>query len=296
MGKRKGAFPLRWIRNRSGPVFFTDPCAPDILWRTGFTLMRSSRGRSEYVLILVSALLALSAMGATPQNHAHQTAARQASSTKTTAASPASSVEVINGSSVETQVFNASQPAAPVQRHLKSVPAANTVEVINGSAKRTVVLDTQQSTGPRSLRAGDKRSGKRPGERGARAVPSVTRVETINGTFREIKLLNADKAEASGAGIGRRSAQPVVVGIISSDTRRVGGNRQQVVVGIASSGSKSETAPPVVIGIGSADSENEGSNPQPVAIGMGSSKSKSEKAQAVVIGIAPRLKRPPYRP
>ncbi|MFZ0746181.1 MAG: hypothetical protein WAM85_17365, partial [Terracidiphilus sp.] len=109
--------------------------------------MRSSRGRSEYVLILVSALLALSAMGATPQNHAHQTAARQASSTKTTAASPASSVEVINGSSVETQVFNASQPAAPVQRHLKSVPAANTVEVINGSAKRTVVLDTQQTTG-----------------------------------------------------------------------------------------------------------------------------------------------------
>ena len=256
----------------------------------GAQCMRSFRVSSDLALILVSSMLLVQpAIGANAQTSAHRTAQRT-SSVRIGTAPAASSVEVINGTLTETQVFNARGPiASPVPA--TSPSAGTSVEVLNGAARRTVVLDTRPPT--RLPKAAYKRGGKRLGGGEATTAPPVTTVETINGTFREIKVLNGAADEASGA---RRSTRPVVVGIVSSDTKRAGGNRQRVVIGIGSSASKSMNAKPVVVGVASSESENVGKNAQPVAVGIGSSGLRSENRPAVVIGVAPQAKRRPYEP
>jgi hypothetical protein len=108
---------------------------------------------------------------------------------------------------------------APAPRRAKAAVPPQSVEVFNGAS-----IETQEFNAPEpsaAIPAGTNHS------------PAVTTVEIINGSDREIKTLNQTPYETNRQGSAPHSAQPVVVAIVSSDTKRVGVNKQTVVVGIA---------------------------------------------------------------
>jgi hypothetical protein len=122
----------------------------------------------------------------------------------------------------------------------------HSVEVINGSSTKQVVLTEEK-----------KPVGTAKGE-----TPQM-KVEVVNGTSSDTQYFYA------GNGQSQRNAaelkRPVVVGIQSSDTRVVGGNKHPVVTGIT-------------------------------AVEPGDAKSATSGGQKVTTGVSPQPKRPEYQP
>ena len=120
----------------------------------------------------------------------------------------------------ENQPATAHPTAAKMAAARRAKPAAppQSVEVFNGDSIQTQELDAPHSS---AVPAGTNHSS------------AATTVEIINGSDREIKTLNETPYETNRQGNAHRNARPVVVAIVSSDTRRVGVNKQTVVIGIA---------------------------------------------------------------
>jgi hypothetical protein len=126
----------------------------------------------------------------------------------------------------------------------------NTVEVINGDATKKVVFHNEQpaTASAKNLPAALKNA------------PPPMKVEVVNGTTTDTQYFNDQ-----GQQVAADSKQPVVVGIQSSDTRVVGGNKNPVVTSVASSGT-------------------------------GTAKSASKGGQPVAKRVSPKPKRPAYQP
>jgi hypothetical protein len=120
----------------------------------------------------------------------------------------------------------------------------NSVEVINGASTKRVVFNED----------------KKPTESG-KEQSSQMKVEVVNGTSADTQYFYA------GNGMPRtgQSTRPVVVGVQSSDTRAVGGNKHPVVTGIT-------------------------------AVGPTDAKSANSGGQKVTTGVSPQPKRPDYQP
>jgi hypothetical protein len=128
----------------------------------------------------------------------------------------------------------------------------NSVEVINGDAAKKVVFhnDKPAATPGKKRRAGMKN------------VPAPMKVEVVNGTSSDTQYFY-DNGQAGQSETAHN--QPVVIGIQSSDTRTVGGNKHPVVTSVTSSG-------------------------------VQDGKSVGSGGQAVTKQVSPRPKRPVYRP
>ena len=128
----------------------------------------------------------------------------------------------------------------------------NSVEVINGDATRKVVFHDDQATTTleKKLPAGVKNA------------PTPMKVEVVNGSSTETQYFYNNRLDQQSE-TGRN--QPVVIGIQSSDTRLVGGNKHPVVTSVTSSGS-------------------------------GDAKTASGGGQPVIKQLSPRPNRPVYEP
>jgi hypothetical protein len=120
----------------------------------------------------------------------------------------------------------------------------NSVEVINGGSTKHVVFNED----------------KKPAESG-KEQSSQMKVEVVNGTFADTQYFYA----GNGAPGAAQSPRPVVVGVQSSDTRAVGGNKHPVVTGIT-------------------------------AVGPTDAKSVNSGGPKVTTGVSPQPKRPVYQP
>jgi hypothetical protein len=122
----------------------------------------------------------------------------------------------------------------------------HSVEVINGSSTKQIVFN--EETKPDATAKGES--------------PQM-KVEVVNGASSDTQYFYA------GDGLGTQNAaelkRPVVLGIQSSDTRVVGGNKHPVVTGIT-------------------------------AVGPGDAKSVNSGGQKVTTEVAPKPKRPDYQP
>jgi len=261
--------------------------------------MPSFRAYSILPLFLVPGVLfSQTPNGTNPQSSTHPRAMKGHSAASAAAQPPEFNVEVRNGSTVETRVFNSLQPTAEIPETTNSVPDKNRVEVINGAAKRSIVLDTQEPSVMLPPNASLKHGANGHGE-GSDGTPFyVNKVETINGMNREIRVFYGNPNEPNGPGSGQSRAQPIVATVVSSATRREGGNNLRIVVGIESGRPKStvRNAQQVATAIGAGDSTRE--QMPPMVIGMASNESSSQgvNLRPIAIRIAPRSKRPPYRP
>lgn len=124
----------------------------------------------------------------------------------------------------------------------------NSVEVINGDTTRKVVFADET----------------KPGEP-SKGAPSQLKVEVMNGNSTDTRYFYVDQNAPQMQAALNEPKQPVVVGIQSSDTRYVGGNKHPVVTGITEA--------------------------QP-----GDAKSTSAGGQKLTNGVAPQPKRPEYDP
>lgn len=95
------------------------------------------------------------------------------------------------------------------------------VEVINGDATRKVVFQDEQA-------ASAAKAKKLPAS--LRNAPQPMKVEVVNGAAVDTQYFYDNGQEQLAA-----RNQPVVIGIQSSDTRIVGGNKNPVVTGVTSS-------------------------------------------------------------
>jgi len=110
--------------------------------RTGFPRMPSIHARSSLALLLAPVMLfAQPAADENPQASTHSTAAKVSASRKTKVEPPPPSVEVINGASIQTQDFNATEPDGAAQDGVNHSPAVTTVEIINGSDREIKTLN-----------------------------------------------------------------------------------------------------------------------------------------------------------
>lgn len=121
----------------------------------------------------------------------------------------------------------------------------HSVEVINGSSTKQIVFNEEKPSVT------------------AKGESPQMKVEVVNGASSDTQYFYA------GNGQGTQSAaklkRPVVVGVQSSDTRVVGGNKHPVVTGIT-------------------------------AVGPGDAKSVNSGGQKVTTAVAPKPKRPDYQP
>jgi hypothetical protein len=127
--------------------------------------------------------------------------------------------------------------------------AQNSVEVINGASTKKVVFQSDKDVAA---------------DGSAKNAPAPLKVEVVNGTSMDTQYFYAGNGQelAQNEGAQRR---PVVIGILSSNTRIAGGNKHPVVTGIA-------TAEP------------------------GDAKSTSGGGLKLATGVAPQPKRPDYLP
>lgn len=136
------------------------------------------------------------------------------------------------------------RPARKGARRAAYRPAytQNTVEVITGNETRRVVFEKPKSA-----------------DEGAKSTPGALKVEVINGNATDTQYFYGNGQETA-----IRNA-PVVVGVQSSDTRTVGGNKRPVVTSVTSAGS-------------------------------GDARSADSGGQPVTKDVSPRPKRPAYQP
>ena len=93
--------------------------------------------------------------------------------------------------------------------------------------------------------------------------PSQLKVEVVNGNSTDTRYFHLDQNAPQTEAV--MSNQPVVVGIQSSDTRFVGGNKHPVVTGIT-------------------------------AAGQGDARKTGGEGQKLTNGVSPQPKRPSYEP
>jgi hypothetical protein len=257
-------------------------------------MTRIRAGSGFALLLAASQLCGPPARAATAQQNSKRTSAGSAVD-----AQPAS-VEVINGTSRVIKNFNAPQTTAASPERGNGSSTGTRVEVINGTAQRTVMFGSQPA------KAADRQSSIRSKTVRYRhlkkdaTAPAVATAEILNGTRRETRVFNGPADALVGSGLVRQGPHAVVIGIASSGSRTGNGATAPVVVGIASSNSHPEggSAQPVVIRIASSGAESEAGTAQPVVVGIESSglDGAVNQTQPVAIGIAPHApKRPPYR-
>lgn len=110
----------------------------------------------------------------------------------------------------------------------------NTVEVINGGSTRKVVFQNGQSaTAPAKSSSRTVKTS----VKSLKNAPQPMRVDVVNGSSTDTQYFYNNVQERATA-----RNQPVVVGIQSSDTRQVGGNKHPVVTGVTASGTNDATA------------------------------------------------------
>ncbi|HTB97825.1 MAG TPA: hypothetical protein VK716_12510 [Terracidiphilus sp.] len=210
-------------------------------------------------VVILSGLVAISPAETTPTKQTPRTSRRTAKET-----APAETrIEVINGTTTRTQVFQ-DQAATP--------SAQTKVEVINGNAHRTQVFEAD------SAAKAPVRQGKMVTFKGVNGGPAM-KVMVINGTRWETRNFVSAAAPANSVPVSRPRNEPVVVGIESSANRRSSAHAAPVVVGIESSGSRNVDGGPMVL--------------QVAASGTDGGKMVTP---GVVSGVSPaQPKRPPYR-
>ena len=125
----------------------------------------------------------------------------------------------------------------------------NSVEVINGASTKKVVFQSDKGTSA---------------SESAKNVPTPLKVEVVNGTSTDTQYFYAGNAQTEAQQAGERN-RPVVVAVLSSNTRFAGGNKHPVVTGIT-------------------------------AAEAGDAKSAGGGGPKLATGIAPQPKRPDYQP
>ncbi len=216
--------------------------------------------------LCVASLLALTALATpasavTTHKRAHH---KHAPHKQSQAQAPGNQVEVFNGSSRTVQDLDVQQK--PTSSPGKSAIATSKVDVINGYSERTQVFNGDQSSaGGQGISLSRKKTkfiapGKTPG-----SPPRVFNVEVFNGARTETRTFNGDPEQMTAAERYRRSHQLVVVGFESADSARRRRNSAPVVARITTSESESERAKanPVVVAIASSESKNAGADAPP---------------------------------
>jgi hypothetical protein len=222
------------------------------------SLTRSSLNCAS--VLILNCLVAISTAETTPTKPLHH---HTAHSTAKATAPAQTSVEVINGTTTRTQVF---------QDQTATHSAQTKVEVINGNAHRTQVFEADSA----AKAATPVRQGKMVTFKGVNGGPSM-KVMVINGTRWETRNFASAATPASSTPAPKPRNEPVVVAIESSANGRSAASKTPVVVDVASSGS--QAGQPVVL--------------QVAARGTDAGKSI---APSVVTGVSPaQPKRPPYR-
>jgi hypothetical protein len=182
----------------------------------------------------------------------------------------------------------------------KQKAADSTVEVINGDSRRTVTLPGAQPTHPIPRHAISRHAvlehaikPKAPRHRRTAhhrvASSSPITAEILNGTQKETRVFSA----ASAAEAPARNLSPVVIGIASSSSRSRPGPPVVTAVLSRAPEQTAGAAQPVVVHVASS-----GSSAQPVVLGVASSGFQTAgTVEPVATGVSPRpAKRPPYRP
>jgi len=147
------------------------------------------------LLLASSMLLAQHPHGATPQQSVHKKVVKRHSHrrrSRTKAAPPTQTVEIINGTKTQTTVFSET-PRTPVGqkasgRHrsarTKAVSPTATVEVTNGENTQTDVFGGNQR------KPTGQKTAKMNSSTGTSAAPSPVTVEVINGTSEQTKVFS----------------------------------------------------------------------------------------------------------
>jgi hypothetical protein len=135
----------------------------------------------------------------------------------------------------------------------KPSAAVDSVEVINGSARQTQVFDAEQQAPMPPERSVHAKTARRGPQRNTVSAPSVPDVEVINGAQWETRRFDGFDDEIASPWIERNTVRPVVVDVISSESVRRRGNTSAtastapIVVGIGSSEAEGhgESAKPI---------------------------------------------------
>jgi len=143
-------------------------------------------------------------------------------------ADPRMKVEVINGTTTQTQFFDAPQKAGAKQpAKTKKDMGETRIAVLNGTHSETAVFAADKPA-PTHIRESAK---SKPA-----SDPSEIKVAVVNGTRTETRVFSASDGEEQGDAAAR--TQPVVVGITSERSNSAEANGQPVVVGIEGGASK----------------------------------------------------------
>jgi hypothetical protein len=194
-----------------------------------------------FITSLAAGFLATSMISATAQaGTAQQTA--QASSTK----KPETAKKATVHHPARSKYRKAAHKKGAKRNDYRPDYQQSAVEVMNGSSTKRVVFNEEE----------------KPSE-AAKGEPSQLKVEVVNGNSTDTRYFYLDQNAPQT--VAAMTKQPVVVGIQSSNTRFVGGDRHPVVTGITAAGQNDATS----------------------AGGGG---------QKLTNGVAPQPKRPPYEP
>lgn len=188
--------------------------------------MLRSLAVSGFAILLLSGALFAEQEHAGSQSSHHKKTTRRHATTAQAQPSP-TRVDVYNGATAQTQMFNAQ--LAP--SHGAQAPLMHRVDVYNGSSKQMQVFSTDSAAGANSSH------GKHGPQRNEAAAHPVSDVQIFNGTTRERRVFNIPSGEPSQLELSRQNRHSVVVGITSGGSGFKGQSAQPVVTGIASSGS-----------------------------------------------------------
>ena len=165
-------------------------------------------------------------------------------------------VDVYNGSTTQTQVFN-DQPVSRSKKNGKAAPAVTRVDVINGSVKQMQVFNAEPIGG-----ANSKTKHKHSQRNVAQA--NFSDVEIFNGTTKQRRVFRQEQTPArEPAAPARPNNAPVVVGIAATGTEARAENASSDVVTSVESGRPVATPTPVAVGISPAPAKRPAYVPAP---------------------------------
>jgi hypothetical protein len=197
--------------------------------------------RSGFVLLLISGTFSIQQVhGAGSQTSMHKKSVKKHSGSAEAQPAP-TRVEVYNGATAQTQVFNPQLPLREGQGEGQG-PSITRVDVYNGSSKQMQVFHEEPAQDANSSRPSRRKHGAQTNIAAAHPVPEV---EILNGTTKQRKLFNGPNE--LNAPPSHRKEQPVVVGIASSGSET---KAPPVVTGIESgSGQDGKITPPIAVGV-----------------------------------------------
>lgn len=131
--------------------------------------------------------------------------------------------------------------SAKARREYRPEYAQNEIEVINGGTTHTVVFDEGRLASSPSEKAPPQNIRKDRAQPPTIA-PFQLRVDVVNGMSSETQYFNWDPERQRELEGGAEHARPVVIGIESSNTRIMGGNKHPLVVGIESNEAREAVA------------------------------------------------------